>query len=201
MGVLVKLATDSVIGRHGPFDSRNENRFDGIRRGPQHRVDIFPRRARNRLQNESCEIGNRMIRSNAEPHAGKVLGSESGDDRLQAIVPPGRTSGPHADSSERQRDVVDGDNDVGRQCVVARGQGFYRITAQIHVGLGLRQSDIAIGQSAAPDEGLFFRAIHTALCALGEQVDEQEPEVVPCQFVLRARISEANDELHLFAGC
>jgi len=130
--------------------------------------------------------------AHADLDAGKDLCAETGDDRLDAIVAAGGTLVPDADAADRERNIVEKDDNVlGRNVIIVGGLAHSQ-AGGVHIGLRFKQKQllpVIIGQGVA---GLKFFAVHRHAECFRELVQRLKTGVVARFFILGARIAQAH---------
>src|SRR4029079_1210175 len=103
-----------VEERHRSLDAVAHHHVNGLHAAIEHcieRLDIplwYPR------EHETGEIADRVIGCGAQPKPGKILRSQSLEDRLQSLLAPRAAAGSDANHPERQSDIIAEDDQVRR---------------------------------------------------------------------------------------
>jgi len=145
------------------------------------------------------QIPSRFSAADADPQPRELIRPELLGHRLEPVVAAGRSAAPRAEPSERQVHVVGNHQQVGDLHLVEVRQGLHRLAAQVHERERLGEDDRrgAVRPAHQCAEGL---AIALDAGAPRDLVDHLETDVVPRVAVLRAGVSESDDQLQLFAS-
>mgnify|MGYP001001953957 CR=1 FL=1 len=98
--------------------------------------------------------------AHADLHAGKCVGTQARNDRLDSIVAAGRAVFAHADAPDGKTDIVkDHDDPLGRDFIKVRA-GLNAQARRVHIRLGLDENQALSLVVAHADLALEFRLVH-----------------------------------------
>ena len=116
--------------------------------------------------------------------------------RLQAVVASVRSGSAGAQSPQRKIHVVANDQDVGDRHLEVVAQRADCLPAHIHERERLDQQHHIVASAPLRLQRVGGCRLERQALAIGQHIDDVEPDVVPRPAVLAARIAEARDELH-----
>ena len=105
-----------------------------------------------------------------------------------------RTFCTNSDTAERQSQIVRDHNQLFNRAVRLAQKTAYRFAAEIHVGLRLGQFDQPSADLGPPYQRPAFLTSDLRLSVRRETVDQHKAEIVPRPLILRARITEPDDQ-------
>ena len=180
--------------------------FDDVLRGLNGSFKAFhqdlPLRLRGNADDPVDHLGTAPCRgTGADFDAGEILGTQVGDDVLDAVVTAGGAGGPHPQLAHGEGHViVDHQHMVGGNFVELRSlmDGF---AGEVHIGLGLHhqallapEADDVIGRFE-----LHFVQFHVQL--FRQQIHREKAHIVAGVLIFLAGIAQAHDEpVHRPAG-
>ena len=142
----------------------------------------------------------RVARGLADPDSkpGELLVAHLADDRAQAVVRAGTALVAQPDPAQRQVEVVDHDEHVLERRTLAREHLAHRDARKVHVRGRLDEHQVeAVVLAVDRRRGVARAGMAGPAGALGQPVEHHPAHVVARFLVLPARISEADDDLHL----
>lgn len=131
----------------------------------------------------------------ADPQS-RIGGAYTGLDITQAIVATGAALGAQSQRAEREIEVVDHDQQIGRQGLMESEQGLHRLARAVDVGLRLDQQNRAMVRPPRGDLGVVLAAPLGQAVAFGQGVDHVEADVMAGADVLAADVADTEDEAH-----
>ena len=136
---------------------------------------------------------NRMARMYPQPEAGEIAGPDTADHRLHPVVSRRRSFRLHPQRLPRKIQLVVNHQERGPASSSYRGRaGPLRPAAQVHVRLRLGEHHRLPGHAPTPDQRHDSPCGETrTLFAPASAIDNQKPEIMRREFVLRVRDSPA----------
>ena len=108
----------------------------------------------------------------------------------------GAAVGAQAQGAQRQIEVIDHHQQIGRCGLVEREQRLHRLARAVDVGLGFDQQDLAVRRTPRRDAGVVLAAPLLDAVAAGQSVDHIKADVVARVGVLVADVTDAEDDTH-----
>src|SRR5258708_34952798 len=120
-----------------------------------------------------------IVRSDADAQTGILLIANCRLDALESIVSAGAAVGAKAIATDRQRDFVDDDQQVGGGRPERTAQILPQDpAAEVHVRLRLDQANARVTDAAVGDPGLAILAPGIELPSVGEGIDHPPPHLM-----------------------